>query len=106
MTTGLAVMLAGTFGVPAALLWAGHRLRRRPPRWRAAFWGALVGHVVAVPAAVTAAVWPPTEWGATDVVRGALGWWGLLVAPLVGAALGAGLARVGADRRAAGPPAR
>jgi hypothetical protein len=88
MTIGLAVMLAGAFLVPALLLWVGHRLRRRPPRWRRAFWGALVAHVLAVPVAVAAAMIPPAEWGADDRLRGFLGFWLLLVAPTLGALLG------------------
>jgi len=88
MTHGIAAMLLGAFVVPGVLLWAGHRLRRRPPRWRGAFWGALVGHVVAVPIAVVAAMNPAAEWGPTDAVRGALGFRLLLAAPIVGAVIG------------------
>ena len=89
MTPGLAAMLAGLFVVPAALLWAGHRLRRRPPRWRAAFWGALLAHVAVAPLAMLAAMVPPAEWAPDDRWRGFLGFWAMLVAPLLGAALGA-----------------
>lgn len=89
MTAGLAAMLVGLFGVPAALLWLGHRLRRRPSAWQGAFWGALVGHLVALPLAVGAALWPPVAWAPTDVVRGALGLWTLALLPLLGGALGA-----------------
>ena len=98
MTPGVAALLGGAFGVPAALLWAGHRLRRRSGRWRAAFWGALLGHLVAMPLALAAAVWPPAEWSAADVVRGALGLWALLVLPLLGAGAGALAVRRGRDR--------
>lgn len=89
MTAGLVAMLAGAFGVPAVLLWAGHRLRRRTPRWRAAFWGALVGHLLAMPVAVAAALLPPAAWAPGDWLRGALGFWLLLVGPAVGALVGA-----------------
>ena len=89
MTPGLAAMLAGAFGVPVALLWIGHRLRRRPPRWRGAFWGALLAHVVVAPMAMIAAMMPPAEWAPSDTLRGALGFWALLIAPIAGAALGA-----------------
>ena len=88
MSTGLAAMLAGAFVVPAVLLWAGHRLRRRTPRWRAGFWGALLGHLVAMPLALAAALWPPRAWEATDAWRGALGWWGLVALPVLGALAG------------------
>jgi hypothetical protein len=108
MTAGRAAMLLGAVVVPAVLLVAGHRLRRRPPGWRVAFWGALLGHVLAVPVAVTAAVWPPVTWAPTDLLRGALGLWALLVLPVVGGAAGAlaGRARRTSGRTPARPPAR
>lgn len=91
MTAGLAAMLAGSFGVPAVLLWLGHRIRRRAPRWRGAFWGAVVAHGVAVPIAAVAAMTPPVEWASTDMLRGLLGLWLLLLAPVLGGAIGAAL---------------
>jgi hypothetical protein len=108
VTPGLAAMLAGLFAVPAALLWAGHRLRRRGPRWRAAFWGALLAHVVIAPVAMLAAMVPPAAWAPTDRWRGLLGLWALLVGPLLGALAGAairsgrrhGAARPGGSRAA------
>ena len=93
MTLGLAAMLAGVFGVPVGLLWLGHRLRRRDARWRGAFWGALIAHVVASPIALTAAMYPATEWASTDTLRGALGFWSLFLAPLLGALVGVMVAR-------------
>ena len=93
MTPGVLAMLVWLFAVPAALLWAGHRLRRRPARWRAAFWGALVAHAAIVPVAMVAAMLPPAEWAPDDRWRGFLGFWAPLVAPLVGAAIGAARAR-------------
>jgi hypothetical protein len=91
MTPGLAAMLAGVFVIPGLLLWGGHRLRRRSPRWRAAFWGALIAHSLFAPAAMVAAMVPPVEWSAADTVRGLFGFWSLLVAPIVGAALAVAL---------------
>jgi hypothetical protein len=88
MTIGLAAMLAGLFGVPAVLLWTGHRLRRRPPRWRAAFWGALIAHVALAPAAMVAAMVPPAEWAPDDRWRGVFGFWALMLGPLLGALIG------------------
>jgi hypothetical protein len=88
MTIGLAAMLAGLFGVPAVLLWTGHRLRRRPPRWRAAFWGALIAHVTLAPAAMVAAMAPPAEWAPDDRWRGLFGFWALLLGPVIGALIG------------------
>ena len=93
MTPGLAAMLLGVFAVPAALLWAGHRLRRRSARFRAAFWGALVGHVVAMVVGSAAAMTPPEEWASTDRWRGLLGFWSFVLLPAVGAVLGAAWAR-------------
>lgn len=93
MTPGTLAMLAWLFAVPAGLLWAGHRLRRRPARWRAAFWGALVAHVAIAPVAMVAAMLPPAEWAPDDRWRGFLGFWAPLVGPLVGAAVGAARAR-------------
>ncbi len=95
MSAGLVAMLAGLFAVPALLLWLGHRLRRRSARARGAFWGALVGHVVAIPPVLWVAMVPPSLWTPDDTVRGAIGFWALLVAPLVGGVVGA--------VRAAGP---
>jgi hypothetical protein len=89
MTAGLAAMLAGVFVVPTVLLWLGHRLRRRPHRWQRVFWGALVAHVIAVPVVAVAAMMPAAEWAPTDTVRGLLGFWLLLVAPVVGGVVGA-----------------
>lgn len=77
----------GLFGIPLALLAIGHRLRRRSPRVRAMFWGAIVGHCVA---AVLAVVWgmiPPNAWEPTETARGFAGLWSLLLFPVAGAAL-------------------
>ena len=93
MTPGTLAMLAGLFAVPAALLWAGHRLRRRSTRWRGAFWGALVAHLALMPVAMVAAMLPPSEWSPDDRWRGFLGFWAPLVGPLLGAAVGATRAR-------------
>lgn len=85
MTPGIAAMLLGAFGVPVVLLVLGHRFRRRSPRARRVFWGALIGHLLAVPIACAAAMYPAAEWDAGDRFRGALGLWSLLVLPVVGA---------------------
>jgi ABC-type Co2+ transport system permease subunit len=92
MTPTLAALLVGAFGVPALLIWAAHRLRRRSARWHAAFWGALTGHVVSATVAIVAAMIPPEAWSGEDVVRGLLGVWSLVLGPAIGAAVG--LARV------------
>ena len=98
MTPGLLAMLLGVFVVPVLLLRGGHRLRRRTTRQHRIFWGALTGHLIAIPIAMLAAMIPPAEWSGADTVRGALGLWLPLVAPLVGAVIGALLA-AGRDER-------
>lgn len=89
MTVGIAAMLAGAFVVPALLLVLGHRFRRRTPRVRRIFWGAVIGHILAIPIASAAAMYPAMEWDGGDQLRGALGLWSLLVLPAIGALVGA-----------------
>lgn len=88
MTPGIAGMLLGAFVVPAVLLWVGHRFRRRSPRVRNVFWGAVVGHLVALVAGSVAGMTPAAEWAPDDTVRGALGLWSFLVLPVIGAVIG------------------
>ncbi len=88
MSTGLAAMLLGTFAVPAVLLWGGHRMRRRSGRWRQAFWGGVIGHIIAIVVGTTAGMIPPEEWAATDVMRGFFAFWSFLVFPLLGGLAG------------------
>lgn len=95
MTAGVAILMLGLFGVPAALLWLGHRLRRRTERQRTVFWWALAGHILAIPVATVAAFWPPAHWGEADLGRGFAGFAALLVFPLIGAA--AGMVSAGKD---------
>ena len=95
MTLGIAAMLTGAFGVPVVLLVLGHQFRRRSPRARRMFWGAVIGHLLAVPIACAAAIYPAAEWDAGDRLRGALGLWSLLVLPLVGALVSVSLASRG-----------
>jgi hypothetical protein len=82
-------LLLGLFAVPAVLLWAGHRLRRRSDRWRGAFWGAVLAHTAASVPAMVAALYPAAEWSAADRWRGVLAFWLMLLAAPVGAAVGA-----------------
>ena len=88
MTPGIVALLLGILVVPAALVWTGHRLRRRPPAWRGAFWGALVGHVIATLVGLSFWMFPPEEWSGDDRVRGALAFWSFLVLPIVGGVIG------------------
>lgn len=89
MTPGIVVLLFGVFVVPAVLLWAGHRMRRRSATWHAAFWGAVTGHVIAIIVGSIAAMLPAREWSDASVVRGALGLWSFLVLPAAGATIAA-----------------
>lgn len=88
MTAGTLAMLVGIFGVPLVLLWMGHRLRRRPARWRQAFWGAIAGHIAAIVIGSIAAMVPPEEWGAGDLWRGFFALWSFAVLPAFGALIG------------------
>ena len=88
MTPGILALLLDAFVVPGVLLWLGHRLRRRTPRWRAAFWGGVTGHLIALVIGSIAGMTPAAEWSPDDTVRGALGLWSFLVLPVVGAVVG------------------
>lgn len=85
MTIGTVALLLGIFVVPAVLLWAGHRMRRRSPGWHRVFWGAVIGHFFALGIGSVAGMMPAEQWAATDTLRGAAGLWSFLVLPLVGA---------------------
>ena len=84
----LIALLVGLFGVPVALLQYGHRLRRRSLRFQRAFWGALAGHCLAGTIAMIAAMLPPEAWTASEVTRGVLGLWAMLVLPILGCVAG------------------
>jgi hypothetical protein len=88
MTLTHLVMLLGVFGVPALLVWAGHKIRRRSPAWRSTFLGAVVGHGLAIVIGSIAAMSPPAAWAPEDFWRGALGVWSFALLPLSGALLG------------------
>jgi hypothetical protein len=83
----LVVLLLGLFAVPLWLLVAGHRVWRKSPTQRRWFRGMIMGHCLAVVAAVSLSVLPPHMWAPTDVSRGALGIWSLVVLPLLGGIL-------------------
>lgn len=84
-----AVLVLGLFGVPLVLLMVGHRIKRSTQRRQFAFWGGVYGHLVALVLAMYASLSPPIGWLSSDVTRGALGVWSLVLLPLVGAVLGA-----------------
>jgi MFS family permease len=87
------IFLIGLFAVPIALLAFGRRIRRRGPRQRALFWGAIVGHCVALLLAVVLGMIPPEDWTSRETVRGFAGLWSLLLFPIVGALIAAALRR-------------
>ena len=88
MNSGLAAMLAGLFIVPVALLYLGHRLRRRSRRARAIFWGALIGHTLGALFATWYSMIPPEVWTSSDTTRGFFGFYGMLVMSIVGGLIG------------------
>ena len=88
MSVHLLAMLAGLFLVPLAALALGHRLNRRPRRQRLVFWGIVAGHAAGMLLATLAALYLPVRWDDTDVGRGLLGFWGLLLGGALGAAVG------------------
>jgi uncharacterized damage-inducible protein DinB len=93
MTLGVTAMLVGVFGIPMALLWLGHRLRRRTSRQRAVFWGALIGYGIGACTSIVASMKPAAMWSDDDILRGVLGFGSLLILPAIGAILGVVLSR-------------
>jgi hypothetical protein len=89
MNPGIVAFLIGLFVVPIVLLWWGHRLRRLDPRRRRAFWGAIVGHLVAGTLAIAFGLITPEAWTAEETMRGFFGLWALLLLPVVGGVAGA-----------------
>jgi hypothetical protein len=88
MTIHRLALLAGLFLVPLVALAIGHRLTRRGARARGAFWGLVTGHTIAAVAATVMAMSEPAFWGADELWRGAIGYWGMLVLPLLLGMLG------------------
>ena len=85
MTAGQIALLLGLFAVPAALLYAGHHLRRKA-RWvHFVFWGSLAGHTTLAVIALWYSMVPAAEWGPGDTVRGFAGFYGMLAGGIVGA---------------------
>ena len=82
MTLSLMALLIGLFVVPVVLLWMGQRLRRRSGRWRAVFWGAVVGYVIGMIVTVAAMHYPPVLW--SGGWRTVLVHWGMLLGAIVG----------------------
>lgn len=87
MSLSLLALLTGLFVVPVALLWMGHRLRRRPAAWRGAFWGAVAGHALGMLVTVAALHYPPVPWGEGGV-RSVLVHGAMLLGAVLGGAIG------------------
>ena len=85
MTIHHIALLIGLFIVPLVALAIGFKFRKRTPRTRAIFWGAVIGHTIATIIASVAAIWPPRVPGPEDAARGALILWTLLAGGVVGA---------------------
>ena len=79
-------LLAGLFLVPVALLWLGHRLRRRGPGARAIFWGATIGHSIGIIVALAAVHYPPVLW--VEGWRAVAVHWSMVAFAMLGGALG------------------
>lgn len=88
MSIHILAFIIGLFLVPLALLMVAHKLRRRSPRVRAAFWGAAAGHCIALVLATTWGMIPPETLTSQETARGAASLWSLLVLPLAGALIG------------------
>lgn len=88
MSIHLLVFLAGLFVVPVIMLAVGHKLRRRSPRVRSAFWGAVIGYCIAGTLAVSLGMVPPEAWQPEERFRGFIGLWSMVVMPAIGAAVG------------------
>jgi hypothetical protein len=81
------VLLIGFFVVPLALLALGHRLRERSVRQRGAFWGGVIGHSLALLAAITALHYPAVLW--TSQARTFVAFWLMFIGGVAGALIGA-----------------
>lgn len=92
-------MLVGMFLAPAVMLGVGHRLRKRSPAVRGAFWGAVIGHSLAILAMLGASLFPPVGWTEGASGRVFAVYWSLLLGAMLGGLLGAVLARPHAARR-------
>ena len=88
MSLHILAFIIGLFLVPLALLAVAHKLRRRSPRVRSAFWGAVLGHIAAAVVATTWGMIPAETLTPAEGARGFASLWTLLVFPLLGAAIG------------------
>ena len=93
MTPAIVAFLLGLYVLPLGLLWLGHHLKRRSPRAKGIFWGAIIGHCMAGTLALVAGLMLPEEWTAQEQLRGFLGLWSLLIFPVAGGLTGALTAR-------------
>lgn len=85
-------LLFGLFGVPALLLFMGHRLRDRAKPARRRFWAGLVGHLAGLLVSTVAMMAPPIWWAGGSFARDFAVHWSMLI----GFGLGLILGRFGA----------
>jgi len=90
MSLNLIAFLTGLFLIAIGLLWLGHKLRRRSHRAQRVFWGGIVGYCIAGLLAVIGGMIPPEAWASGDTIRGLVGFWGMIVVPILGG-VGTGL---------------
>ena len=88
MNSGRIIFAIGLFVVPLLLLPLGHGLRRRSPRVRSAFWGAVTGYGAGVLVMSVITMIPPIHWDGT-LWRTMLVHWSMLLGALLGFAAGA-----------------
>lgn len=91
MTAEHVALLLGLFVVPAVLLALGHRLRRRRLLLRRVFWGAVVGHSIALLVMLAATLYPPVGWEGGTRPRDIAVHWSMVLGAVAGGALGAAL---------------
>jgi hypothetical protein len=82
---GAFLLLFTQLTVPVALLWLGHRYRKRSSVSKYFFWGGVLGYLASIAVMTTLLLFPPVFWGP----RGGLRWlaiqWTPLILPLVSA---------------------
>lgn len=89
MSPGVLVFIIGVYVVPVALLAWGHKIRRLSLRSRRAFWGAVIGHIIAGTVALVWGMIPPESWTEDERARGFFGLWAMLLFPVLGGIGGA-----------------
>ena len=92
MSVSTLIFLAGLFLPPVILLAAGHAYRHRSATVRAAFWGGVAGYALGGAVTAVAVHFPTMAWADAATARDMAVHGSLLVGPLLGALIGAGIA--------------